>query len=276
MSTYVFGDIQGCFAELQALLEKIHFNSQDKLWFVGDLVNRGPDSLETLRFIRGLGTAAQVVLGNHDLHLLAVYFGSARLKRSDTLSDILSATDCEDLMQWLKAQPLLHYDRQFNAIMTHAGVPASWSLEQAQSRAREVENKLQGDNYLEYFQQMYGNQPDLWSDSLQGMDRLRCITNYLTRMRFCSDDERLELSYKGEIGNHPSGFRPWFELHNNDSNSPLLLFGHWAAIMGQTHLNNILALDTGCVWGEHLTALRLDDLSLHKVASLAPTNNTKV
>ncbi|EPJ53198.1 MAG: bis(5'-nucleosyl)-tetraphosphatase, symmetrical [Osedax symbiont Rs2] len=271
MSTYVIGDIQGCFAELQLLLQKVQFSSRDQVWFVGDLVNRGPDSLKTLRFIKNLGSAAKVVLGNHDLHLLAVYFANARLKRSDTLSETLSATDCEELMLWLKAQPLLHYDQQLNAIMTHAGVPASWSLEQAQSRAREVEEKLQGDNYTEYFQQMYGNQPDLWSDNLQGMERLRCITNYLTRMRFCSQSERLELNYKGEIGNHPSGFQPWFELHHNNDKSPLILFGHWAAIMGQTGQSNILALDTGCVWGEHLSALRLEDLSLHKVASLSRT-----
>ena len=275
MATYVIGDLQGCFAELQALLKKIEFSSNDKLWFVGDLVNRGPDSLNTLRFIKSLGTAAQVVLGNHDLHLLAVYFGNAKLKRSDTLAETLAAADCHELMWWLKAQPLLHYDCQLHTVMTHAGIPASWSIEKAQSRAREVEKTLQGDNYPEYFQQMYGNLPDQWSDSLKGLDRLRCITNYLTRMRFCSATERLELSYKGEIGNHPNGFHPWFEMHSPNQNSPLILFGHWAAIMGQTNQSKIIALDTGCVWGEHLTALRLDDLSLHKVASLSQSITTK-
>ena len=268
MATYAIGDIQGCFDELQLLLTEINFTSTDQLWFVGDLVNRGPKSLETLRFVKSLGNRAKVVLGNHDLHLLAIYFSAAKLKTADTLQGILDAKDCDELMHWLKSQPLIHFDRQLDAVMSHAGIPALWSTEQALRRAKEVQDKLKGDNFAEYFQSMYGNQPDQWRDDLAGLDRLRCITNYLTRMRFCTRDGQLDLNFKGEIGQQPTGLVPWFDLHQNHSNNPLIIFGHWAALMGHTTRKHILALDTGCVWGERMTAMCIETKQYFTVKSI--------
>lgn len=267
MATYAIGDIQGCFDELQQLLKAINFSSSDKLWFAGDLVNRGPKSLQTLRFIKNLGQQAIVVLGNHDLHLLAIYFGGARLKRSDTLSSILEADDSEDLMHWLKAQPLAHYDQSLNAFMSHAGLPANWKITAALSRAQEVSDYLASDQYSHYFKEMYGNYPDLWSEQLSGMDRLRCTTNYLTRMRFCTQSHQLELNFKGELGSQPSNYFPWFDLHAKDHQGELILFGHWAALMGKTSREHIIALDTGCVWGEKLTCYCIETGECHSVAS---------
>lgn len=269
MATYAIGDVQGCFDELQLLLSKINIQDNDELWFVGDLVNRGPKSLETLRYIKSLGNKAKVVLGNHDLHLLAVYYSSAKLKRSDTLQSILEADDCAELMHWLKSQPLIHFNSQLNAVMSHAGIPAIWSIKQAISRSQEVEEKLQSNNFTDYFQSMYGNTPDTWNDSLIGQDRLRCITNYLTRMRFCNENHRLELNYKGEIGQQPAGLTPWFEFHNKrNNNATLILFGHWAALMGKTTHEKIVALDTGCVWGETMTAFCIESRQYFSVESL--------
>lgn len=258
MATYVIGDIQGCFDELQVLLKEIKYSAKDQLWFAGDLVNRGPKSLETLRFIKSLGKRAKVVLGNHDLHLLAVYYTSAKLKRQDTLSDVLAADDCDELMHWLKSQPLAHYDPTLNALMSHAGIPFDWSTEQVLSRANEVSNMLQSPRFRSYFKEMYGNKPDRWDEKLNGMDRLRCITNYLTRMRFCSPKQRLDLNFKGQIGSQPDNLHPWFELYPHSTDKPLILFGHWAALMGNTGRDDILALDTGCVWGEKMTAFCLE------------------
>jgi len=272
MATYAIGDIQGCFDELLALLDVVNFSDSDQLWFAGDLVNRGPKSLQTLRFIKNLGTRAKVVLGNHDLHLLAIYYANARLKRSDTLSSILSAHDCEDLMHWLKAQPLVHFDRKFNALMVHAGIPANWSIDQTLTRAKEVEQTLQTDQHVEYFKSIYGNTPNHWDESLKGYDRLRCITNYLTRMRFCTQTQQLDLSLKGENGSQPKEFSPWFNFHSNHHTSqpsPLILFGHWAALMGKTEREDIIALDTGCVWGEKLTAICLESKTLYSTPSIS-------
>ena len=216
MATYAIGDIQGCYDELLALLDVVNFSEGDQLWLAGDLVNRGPKSLETLRFIKKLGTRAKVVLGNHDLHLLAIYYANARLKRSDTLSNILSASDCAELMHWLKAQPLAHFDPNHNALMVHAGTPANWSITQTLTLAKEVEQTLQGDLHVEFFNHMYGNTPDLWDESLKGYDRLRCITNYLTRMRFCTQTQQLDLSFKGENGSQPKELSPWFNFHSHE------------------------------------------------------------
>lgn len=259
MSTYVIGDVQGCFDELQALLAHIQFNPEaDTLWFTGDLVNRGPKSLETLRFIKSL-PSFKVVLGNHDLHLLAVHYGKAPLRKDDTLDTILNATDREELIDWLRHQPLFYFDRDKGYAMAHAGLAPAWTLSQAGLLAQEVEGVLKSQTPAYFFEHMYGNQPDGWHDDLRGWDRLRCITNYFTRMRFCYADGRLDLAYKGEISGKPANLIPWFDLPNRVNAHVNILFGHWAALNGTTDAPNIYPLDTGCVWGNCLTALRLED-----------------
>lgn len=260
MATYAIGDIQGCFSALEKLLELISFHPQkDTLWFAGDLVNRGPQSLETLRFIHDLGDNQYTVLGNHDLHLLAVARGIMPAKRSDTFDAILNAPDKNKLIDWLQHQSLMHYDPQLNWAMVHAGLAPSWNLEQALSLAREVESELRGDHADVFLKQMYGNQPDHWTDSLFGMDRLRCITNYFTRIRFCYEDGRLEFTHNGTIDQSPPHLIPWFNLPNRKNSGLRLLFGHWAALRGLTHQAHCHALDTGCIWGNQLTAMRLED-----------------
>ena len=260
MATYAIGDLQGCLTPLVQLLEQINYHpEQDKLWFAGDLINRGEESLETLRFIKSLGSNATVVLGNHDLHLLAVSHGYGKLKRGDTLAEILTAGDRDDLMDWLRNQPLFHYDEQLNTVMTHAGIPPCWDLKQTQALAQEVEDKLKSDSVDEFFAAMYGNKPDQWSDKLTGLDRLRTITNYLTRMRFCDENSKLDLESKEGINTATKGYAPWFNYLTKVPEDCHIVFGHWAALEGKTQKERIHALDTGCVWGGSLTALRLED-----------------
>lgn len=260
MSHYVIGDVQGCFDELQALLRHIHFNKEsDRLWVTGDLVNRGPQSLEVLRFFKALGDSHKIVLGNHDLHLLAVAFDVAQPRAEDTFDAILAAPDRKELIDWLRHRSLLHHDKELNCVMTHAGIAPVWTLPQARELALEVEAVLHGDTPDFFLKAMYGNLPEQWRDNLAGMERLRCITNYLTRMRFCYADGRLDLSYKGEIAGKPADLYPWFELPSRIPIKERILFGHWAALNGKTGLPDVYALDTGCVWGNHLTALRLED-----------------
>lgn len=258
MATYAIGDIQGCYEELMQLLNKINFSDDDRLWFAGDLVNRGPKSLEVIRFVKGLGKRASTVLGNHDLHLLAVYYGMASGKRKDTLSPILDAPDCDELLHWLQHQPLLVDDKQLGYVMTHAGIPHVWTLKQARSYAAEVEQVLRGTLADEYFSHMYGNQPDTWRDSVKGWERLRLITNYLTRMRFISTAGKLDFSANGGLETQPDGYHPWYEVPREKQIKRTQLFGHWAAL-GSTGKPGVIALDTGCVWGNCLTALRLED-----------------
>lgn len=260
MPSYAIGDIQGCFQALQNLLQVIQFNpQQDKLWFTGDLVNRGPESLAVLRFIRDLNQPV-IVLGNHDLHLLAVAYGQAELKPQDTFQDILQAPDCLPLCDWLRQQPLLHHDSTLGYTLVHAGLPPMWSLTQSLNHAREVEVALQGKNHLDFLANLYGDQPEQWSDGLSGLQRLRLITNYLTRLRFCDKNGKLELKTKGS-STHPSPteFLPWFQIPNRKNKALKIIFGHWAALNGKTDDPHIYALDTGCVWGKCLTALRLED-----------------
>ncbi|CUB05077.1 symmetrical bis(5'-nucleosyl)-tetraphosphatase [Marinomonas fungiae] len=260
MSTYVIGDLQGCFTPLLKLLEQIQYDPDaDSLWFAGDLINRGTECLQTLRFVSSLGAKAKVVLGNHDLHLLAVAHGFATLKRGDTLLNILQASDRDELMEWLRQQPLCHYDPDFKVIMTHAGVPPCWDIEQTLRLSREVESVLRSDQLEEFLQVMYGNKPDTWSEDLTGMDRLRAITNYLTRMRFCRADSKLDLKSKEGPATARKGYAPWFLQPSKLPQETRVVFGHWAALEGITNTPNIYALDTGCVWGGALTALRLDD-----------------
>lgn len=271
MATYAIGDLQGCLTPLMTLLDVINYNPQeDQLWFAGDLINRGPESLETLRFIKSLGSNATVILGNHDLHLLAVSRGHGTLKRNDTLIDILSASDRDELMEWLRQQPLCHYDETLNTIMTHAGVPPCWTLEQTQSLAREVEAQLKSTEVDAFLTVMYGNTPKIWEDDLTGMDRLRAITNYLTRMRFCDATSKLDFKSKEGPSTARQGYAPWFSYPSQLPENCHIVFGHWAALEGVTHSDTIHALDTGCVWGGSLTAMRLEDKQLFSTPCSAP------
>ena len=268
MATYAIGDIQGCFDELQNLLDVIAFNKDDTLWLCGDLVNRGPKSLETLRFIKQLDHQAVSVLGNHDLHLLAIHNGAVKKKKSDTLNAILSAPDRNELMSWLQKQPLLHSDATLNFTMVHAGIPPSWSTKKAQQLASEVESVLNSSLAKTFFDHMYGNTPNQWDDKLKDWDRLRLITNFFTRMRFCTSKDKLEFASKGGLETQPNGFLPWYKHKHRKTAEQRIVFGHWAALQGKTDTANVYALDTGCIWGEKLTALRLDDLSYFDTPSL--------
>lgn len=256
MAIYAIGDVQGCFAELQALLDKLRFDpAQDRLWFTGDLVNRGPRSLETLRFIRGLGQAAVAVLGNHDLHLLAVAQGVSKPKHRDTFGDVLTAPDRDELLDWLRRLPLLYREGGFYLI--HAGLPPQWSAADAARHAAEVESLLRGEDYGEFFRHMYGDQPDLWSDHLRGWGRARFITNCLTRLRYCERDGRAEFKHKGAPGSQPPHLKPWFDVPGRRSVDGTIVFGHWSTL-GFHAGQGVYGLDTGCLWGGELTALRLD------------------
>lgn len=263
MATYAIGDIQGCYSALQRLLDLIQFDDQqDQLWLAGDLVNRGPDSLAVLRFAHRYQHCVTSVLGNHDLHLLAVRYGPHTVKAKDTLDEVLNASDADELLTWLRHQPLLHCEQ--NWCMSHAGLPPQWSISKAQQLATEVHNCLQSEQSSDFFAVMYGNNPALWHDDLEGLPRIRAIVNYLTRMRFINQLGQLDLTSKEGAGAAPSGFAPWFR-YPRQSAGTRLLFGHWAALEGRTDCPDIYALDTGCVWGGQLSALRLDDQQCFRV-----------
>jgi len=261
MATYAIGDVQGCFTQLQALLQHIKFRPKsDKLWFAGDLVNRGPDSLATLRFIKSLGDGAVMVLGNHDLHFLALAEGVIAPKTNDnTLLPLLQAPDVLELAAWLSQQKLLYHDPKLNYVLVHAGLVPQWDLELAKSCAREVEKVLAGPLRREFLSQMYGNTPDLWQAGLSGIERWRFITNVLTRIRFCDEMGRLDLMTKEAEGMALLGYQPWFKIAWRKSLELRILFGHWAALKGNVQAENVFALDGGCVWGGCLIAMRLED-----------------
>ena len=263
MATYAIGDLQGCYTELQSLLEKLQFDpAADRLWFVGDLVNRGPDSLACLRFIESLGDSAVAVLGNHDLSLLVIAAGFAKGHRTDTLDDVLNAPDRHELLHWLRHRPLLHVER--DTVMVHAGLLPGWSVPQAASLAREVEAQLRSPDYREFIAVMYGNRPDAWRDDLTGFDRLRVIINAMARMRFCTPDGRMEFVSKGEATTAPPGYLPWFKVPGRASADVTIVCGHWASL-GLCIAPNVMAIDTGCVWGRSLTAVRLEDRAIFQV-----------
>ena len=268
MATYAIGDVQGCYAELRRLIDTLRFDDRhDHLVFVGDLVNRGPGSLEVLRFVRGLADRARTVLGNHDLHLLTVAAGFSKLRPDDTLDAVLRAPDRDALLDWLCRQPLALRLDPFNGaehMVVHAGLLPSWSVDQALALAGEVHAALSGPEYLEFFANMYGSRPDQWRDSLGGYDRLRVIVNAMTRMRFCSAQGRMEFQTKGEAAQAPPGFMPWFDVPARSSATHTIVCGHWSALGLQVR-PRLLALDTGCVWGGALTALRLDDRAVFQV-----------
>jgi len=253
---YAIGDVQGCLSPLLTLLNKIQFNEHaDIVWFTGDLVNRGPQSLETLRFIKSLGKAQRVVLGNHDLHLLALAHSARSGTVDDSLKDILMAPDREELIDWLLQQPLLYHDAKLAMTMIHAGLAPMWDLSLAQTLASEVSYVLQSEDRFHFFQHMYGNTPDLWQPDLQGYDRLRCITNYFTRVRYCYPNGRMMLD---KTQTSTGELLPWFTLPERKSVQDQLIFGHWAALSGVTNTPRVHALDTGCVWGFALTAMCLE------------------
>lgn len=264
MATYAIGDVQGCFVQLQTLLEKISFNpTQDELWMVGDLVNRGPQSLEVLRFIKNL-PRVKVVLGNHDLHLVALAFGYSQ--QNKFLQPILDAPDAAEIINWLCHLPLLHHDEKLNYVMVHAGIYPLWDLTQAKQYAKEVENVLHSQVLPEFLLHMYGDQPDHWNEELQGWERLRFIVNAFTRMRFCTAQGHLELRIINEGENTLSGFLPWYKLPQRPAKNERIVFGHWAALQGKVNEKNLFALDTGCVWGNTLTAMRLEDQQRFEVS----------
>lgn len=267
MAIWAIGDIQGCYDELQALLEQIGYDARhDRLWFAGDLVNRGPKSLETLRFLHHLN--ATTVLGNHDLHLLASAHIPKYRKHRDTLQQIMHAKDGPELLEWLRHRPLLHHDRQTGYTLIHAGLPPQWDLHTAQQCAAEVEQVLRGPDYLDFLETMYGNHPKLWSESLHGHDRLRFITNCLTRLRYCDANGQLALKYKGAPGTQPKHLRPWFDWPRKSADMNIL-FGHWSTL-GPYDGNGVHALDTGCLWGGTLTALRVDTAAPERVEYACP------
>ena len=263
MPTYAIGDLQGCQTSLQRLLDELKFDPEaDRLLFVGDLVNRGPDSLAVLRFIKNLGDAAICVLGNHDLHLLALAEGVGRMHKGDTLDAILAASDRDELLHWLRQQKLAWHEGAY--LMVHAGVLPSWSVNDAMQRAAEAEAALQSAHYRDFFVQMYGNAPTAWADDLQGIERLRVIVNAFTRLRYCTAAGEMEFHHKGAPGTQPAGWLPWFEVPGRRSAETTILIGHWSTL-GLINRPDLIALDTGCLWGGRLTAIRLEDRQVFAV-----------
>lgn len=266
MAVYVVGDIQGCYQEFLALFAKINFDfSRDELWLAGDLINRGPESLAVLRFVKNFPGKLSCVLGNHDLHLLAAASGVRQIKPSDTFTDILNAPDREELLAWLRQQPLMVYRPELKTIMVHAGVYPFWTLTQALQYAAEFSQLLNSDHYLEFFQHMYGDVPRHWQDDLSVWPRFRFIVNAFTRMRVLDADDGLNLSFDQTLNDLPPGCFPWFGKLLPEYQSMKIVFGHWAALLGVTNQANVFALDTGCVWGNQLTAMRLQDGQLFQV-----------
>lgn len=259
MPTYAIGDVQGCYQSLLRLLDKIHYSDSDTLWFTGDLVNRGPQSLETLRFIKSLSNPAIVVLGNHDLGMLAVLRGAYPYdEKRYTFHDILDAPDKEALLNWLESKPLVHHSDSLEFTLVHAGFHPAFDLNLALSLSRELESTLQSKDKFLFYPHLFGNTPDFWDPKLQGMERLRFIVNAFTRLRFCNEVGKMEFKTKESAENPPEGYLPWYEIPHRKSKNLRIIFGHWAALQGKCHEPNVFALDTGCVWGNALTALCLE------------------
>ena len=267
MATYAIGDIQGCFVTFLRLLERISFDpAHDRLWLVGDLVNRGPRSVETLRFVRNLGKSAVTILGNHDLALLIIAQGYGQQSKWDRFDEILSAPDIADLLLWLRHLPLCHAENGY--CMVHSGLLPAWTVEQAVALAAEVEAAMIAPNWSAFLGSVWGNEPAFWRDDLAGWDRLRVIINAMTRMRFCSPEGVIDFEAKGEVVSAPPGFVPWFEVPDRCSADTVLVTGHWSAL-GLKILPNLLAIDSGCLWGGGLTAIRLEDRCVFQVPTAA-------
>lgn len=262
--TFAIGDIQGCLEPLKQLLDRVGFDEKkDTLWCVGDLVNRGPDSLGTLEFLYSIRKSLKVVLGNHDLHLLAVAYGEKKVKPESELLAIAASENAEKILKWLRKQPLVQWDKERNLAMCHAGIPPMWSVKKAKALSDEVQLVLKSDQHYKFYRAMYGNEPDTWSDDLKGMERLRVITNYLTRMRFLGENGELEFENKATAKEVGKGFKPWFEYENKLKKNHLL-FGHWAALGGVFDQPKITGLDTGCVWGGPMTLMNVDTNTFFK------------
>ena len=260
MAIYAIGDVHGCLPELQKLLKTITFNQDcDKLWFTGDIVGRGDYSLKTLRFIKSLGESASTVLGNHDIYLLYLQYHHKLINNFPTLRSILAASDAADLLYWVRQQPLLHHDIDNGFVIVHAGILPTWTLDEAKAYAKEVEDVLRGNSYADFLSKIEGNKPDSWSENLTGFDRLRFIINVFTRMRFCNAESHLNLTCTTELGKQPPSYMPWFTVPNRKTKNVKIVYGHWAALMGNTYEPLVYGIDTGCVYGNKLTALRLDD-----------------
>ena len=257
MATYAIGDVQGCYDELLRLLDFIAFDEHsDQLWFVGDLVNRGPKSLETLRFIKSLGSSAVTVLGNHDMHLLAAACSVPSTNTNAALKEVLTAPDRDELIDWLRHRPLFHHNDHF--CMVHAGIPPQWDFRQTKKMAQEVEKALQGSNYKNLLKSMYGDKPDIWSPALRDNSLLRFAINCFTRMRYCDAKGRLDFTFNGPPGSQPDNLIPWFAVPNRKSLTMKILFGHWSSL-GYYEGHNCYGIDTGCLWGGQLTALKLGE-----------------
>ena len=272
MSTYAIGDIQGCYSELQNLLNEINFDERrDELWFTGDLVNKGPKSLQTLRFIKALGVNAKITLGNHDLHLLAVAKNIQPLLKKDTIQEILAADDVKELIDWLKSRPLLITDDNLNFTMVHAGLPPQWSLENAKEFAKECELILQSEKINKLLAEMYGDTPNIWVNSLQDYAKQRFIINCFTRIRFCNSDGMLDFDTKVAPGKQNTSLIPWYSLPNRKTKDNKIIFGHWSTVHIGNEKNfkqyNVYPIDTGCLWGGRLTAMRLEDEKVFSVPS---------
>ena len=258
MTLYAVGDIQGCAESFDALLKRIDFSrARDQLWLVGDLVNRGPDSLRVLETVRELGDSAITVLGNHDLHLLATAAGVRTASRADTFDDVLQARDADDLLNWLRTRPLIVRDQAVKRVLVHAGIPPAWKVREAIDHASEIEQMLAGPNWLKVLRGMYGDGPVQWKPDLGGGDRRRFTINALTRIRFCDKAGRLDLSCSGPPGSQPRHLVPWFDFPKRRARKWHIVFGHWSAL-GVVRRDDITALDSGCVWGRKLTAIPLD------------------
>jgi bis(5'-nucleosyl)-tetraphosphatase (symmetrical) len=279
MSTYAIGDLQGCFSELRDLLDKINFDeANDQLWFVGDIVNRGPESLACLRFVKSLGSNAKTVLGNHDLHLLAIANNVRKPHRKDTLDEIINAEDSEELLAWIKQQPLLISDIELKFTMIHAGLPPQWTLKHAIELAQETTSLLQSNKFDDFILNMYGDQPDTWSESLIDDDRHRFIINAFTRIRYCNENGKLDIKESCAPGNQPESLIPWYAIPERKTKKDKTIFGHWSTVHLGNENNfkqyNVYPLDTGCLWGGELTAMRLEDEKLFSVPSQQPKIQT--
>jgi bis(5'-nucleosyl)-tetraphosphatase (symmetrical) len=257
MALYAIGDLQGCYDELLRLLDAISFNEHnDQLWFVGDLVNRGPKSLETLRYIKSLGDSAVTVLGNHDLHLLAAACASPSANKKEALTQVLLAPDRDELIDWLRHRPLFHHNEHF--CMVHAGIPPQWDFNLTQKMAEIVQRELRASHYKNILKAMYGDKPDIWSPLLRGASRLRFIINCFTRMRYCDKEGRLDFNFNGPPGSQPNTLMPWFNVPNRKKFDKKIVFGHWSSL-GFYEDNHCYGIDTGCLWGGQLTALKLGE-----------------
>jgi len=277
MAVYAIGDLQGCYDSLQRLLEKLDYSPEnDQLWFAGDLVNRGKKSLKTIRFVKSLGDSAITVLGNHDITLLAMHYGV--LRKNKSLKKLLKAPECDEIIEWLRNRPVFHMDESLGFCMAHAGVSPEWTLKQAQQHAQEVEVALQGDNIKEWLANVYANKPRRWSDDLQSYARHRYILNSFTRMRYCDNkDGALNFKLKGPPVYQSKMKKrkkkvPWFLYADRKNISLQIIFGHWSSL-GYYQDENVVALDTGCVWGGQLTAIRLDEKVVSAISQ--PCQNGK-